>query len=395
MRPSDFIIALLSLTGLTLSSEAEPVFNGKDLTGWQGVQGEANNWIAADGVLTGAGGEGAQWLATTTEYDDFDLSLEFKLPENGNSGVFIRAPKEGVPYVDGIEIQLLDDAGPKWQDLQPEQFTGAIYAALAPSMRATKAAGEWQSLRVLCIGKSCQVWINEQQVIDTDLGKLAEKHGDKVPGLKRDRGHIGLQNHGDPVSFRNIDLRAIPTTGWIDLYNGRNLDGWHENKFKHQPEWRIIDGVLTGHGGQGYLSSLEKFADFELEAEARISDTAGGRGNSGIYFRCGPHTDLAQEFPPGYEAQLDHGDDNNPTGSIYNLNIEGSRAPKSESKDGEWVTMRIRAVGDHLQTWVNGKPAADCHDPDNHHREGSILLQMHHLTGKAEFRRVRIRTITP
>ena len=339
------MIALLSLTGLTLSSEAEPVFNGKDLTGWQGVQGEATNWIAADGVLTGTGGEGSQWLATTAEYADFDLSLEFKLPENGNSGVFIRAPKEGGPYVDGIEIQLLDDAGPKWQDLQPEQFTGAIYAALARSMRATKAAGEWQTLRVLCIGKSCQVWINEQQVIDTDLGKLAEKHGDKVPGLKRDRGHIGLQNHGDPVSFRNIDLRAIPTTGWIDLHNGRNLDGWHENKFKHQPEWRIIDGVLTGHG-QGYLSSLEKFADFELEAEARISDTAGGRGNSGIYFRCAPHTDLAQEFPPGYEAQLDHGDDNNPTGSIYNLNIEGSRAPKSQSKDGEWVTMRIRAVGD-------------------------------------------------
>ena len=180
---------------------------------------------------------------------------------------------------------------------------------------------------------------------------------------------------------------------WIQLFNGRNFDGWRENKFKHKPEWKIINGVLTGHGGQGYLSSLEKFDDFELYAEARISDTAGGRGNSGIYFRCSPHTDKKQEFPPGYEAQLDHGDSNNPTGSIYALHIEGARAPNPATKDGEWVTMRIRAVGNHLQTWVNSKPAADCRDPENRHKNGSILLQMHHLTGKVEFREVRIRRI--
>ena len=185
----------------------------------------------------------------------------------------------------------------------------------------------------------------------------------------------------------------LKADGWIQLFNGRNLNGWRENKFKHKPEWKVIDGVLTGHGGQGYLSSLEEFDDFELYAEARISDTAGGRGNSGVYFRCAPHADKKQEFPPGYEAQLDHGDSNNPTGSIYALKIEGARAPKPATKDGEWVTMRIRAVGNHLQTWVNGKPSADCRDPEDRHKKGSILLQMHHLTGKVEFREVRIRRI--
>jgi hypothetical protein len=55
--------------------------------------------------------------------------------------------------------------------------------------------------------------------------------------------------------------------------------------------------------------------------------------------------------------------------------------------------MRIRAVGNHLQTWVNDKPAADCRDPENRHKKGSILLQMHHQTGKVEFREVRIRKI--
>ena len=183
--------------------------------------------------------------------------------------------------------------------------------------------------------------------------------------------------------FSSQSLEPLTQNGgeWIHLFNGRDLNGWRENKFKHKPEWKIIDGVLTGHGGQGYLSTFEEFDDFELFAKTRISDTAGGRGNSGIYFRCAPHVDKNQEFPPGYEAQLDHGDNNNPTGSIYALNIEGARAPKPSTNDGEWVTMRIRAVGNHLQTWVNGKPAADCFDPKNRYKKGSILpVSYTHLT---------------
>ncbi len=184
-------------------------------------------------------------------------------------------------------------------------------------------------------------------------------------------------------------------TDWRQLFNGQDLKGWIENRFKYKPEWKVVDGVLIGHGGQGYLSTVEDYDDFELVVEARISDTSGGRGNSGVYFRCTPHTDKTQEFPPGYEAQLDHGDGNNPTGSIYNLGAKGAKAPKFDTlKDGEWVTMRIRAVGDHVQTWVNGKPAADCILPEKGRlMKGSILLQMHHKTGKVDFRKVEIRRL--
>ena len=180
---------------------------------------------------------------------------------------------------------------------------------------------------------------------------------------------------------------------WLHLFNGRNLDGWRENKFKYKPEWQVVNGVLTGYGGQGYLSSHMEFADFELYVEVRISDTSGGRGNSGVYFRCAPHLDKKQEYPPGYEAQVDHGDNNNPTGSIYALKVNGARAPIASTKDGEWVSVRSLAVGNHLQTWGNGEPAANCLDPENRHKKGSILLQMHHLTGRVEFREVRIRKI--
>ncbi len=181
--------------------------------------------------------------------------------------------------------------------------------------------------------------------------------------------------------------------GWIDLFNGINLDGWRENRFAHEPRWDVQEGVLIARGGQGYLATFEEFDDFELFAEVRITDTGAWHGNSGIYIRCQPHLDRGQEFPPGYEVQCDHNDSNNYTGSIYNLGAPGARAPKPRVKDGDWFTLRVLARGDHLRSWVNGDPAADCHDPKNRFTRGYVLLQQHHKTGVVEFRQIRIRRL--
>ena len=212
MDPLPALIVGISLTAgvpAVSADEGRSLFNGKDLMGWQGMQGPADNWGVKDGILTCTGGKGAHWLATKEEFSDFDLSLEFKLPVNGNSGVFIRAPRVGTPYVDGMEIQLLDDYGEKWKNLKPDQFTGAIYAAVAPSRRVTKKAGQWQTMRILCVGRKCSVWVNGEQIIDADLDKVAGKSGQKVPGLKRNSGLIGVQNHGNPVSFRRIVIKTV------------------------------------------------------------------------------------------------------------------------------------------------------------------------------------------
>jgi len=212
MNPLRALIVGISLTAgvpAVSADEGRSLFNGKDLAGWQGMQGPADNWGVKDGILTCTGGKGAHWLATREEFSDFDLSLDFKLPVNGNSGVFIRAPRVGTPYVDGMEIQLLDDYGEKWKNLKPDQFTGAIYAAVAPSRRVTRKAGQWQTMRILCVGRKCSVWVNGEQIIDADLDKVAGKFGRKVPGLKRNSGLIGVQNHGDPVSFRRIVIKTI------------------------------------------------------------------------------------------------------------------------------------------------------------------------------------------
>ena len=195
-------------------------------------------------------------------------------------------------------------------------------------------------------------------------------------------------------AYRHPEAANARHGGWIDVFNGKNLDGWRENRFAHQPVWEVKDGILIGKGGQGYLATYEQFEDFELFAEVRIYDTAGGRGNSGIYFRCQPHLDRKREYPEGYEAQCDHGDTRNYTGSIYSLAVPSARAPKPRVKDGEWFTLRLAARGNHLRTWVNGDAAVDCRDPDNRYRSGSVLLQMHHRTGVVEFREVRLRRLS-
>ena len=183
------------------------LFNGKNLDGWQGMGGSTTNWAAKGGMLSCTGQKGSQWIATKKEYANFDLRLEFNIPKNGNSGVFIRAPKKGAPWVEGMEIQVLDDHGDKWKNLKPAQFTGSIYAVLAPRKRATKKAGEWQPMRIVCQGAMCDVWINGEHVVKGELAKLAETH--TQPGLKRKSGFIGLQNHASPVHYRNIQIKVL------------------------------------------------------------------------------------------------------------------------------------------------------------------------------------------
>src|SRR5438874_594750 len=89
-----------------------PIFNGKDLTGWTVNEGgQMKYWGAENGILFVTGGGGG-WLMTEKEYGDFVISLEYKMPKHGNSGVALRSPMKGDPAYVGMEIQLLDD--PNW-----------------------------------------------------------------------------------------------------------------------------------------------------------------------------------------------------------------------------------------------------------------------------------------
>lgn len=189
------------------------LFNGKDLSGWEQVGGENSVWAAEDGILYTTGGEGGGWLSTTKEYGDFELELEFRVPENGNSGVFIRAPREGNPAFEGSEIQVLDDYGPEYAKmdppLQPYQYTGSIYSTVAPSRRVTRPAGEWQKMRIRAEGPIVSVTLNGWPIVENaNLNDHLDKLKDH-PGLKRTSGYIGLQNHGSRLDYRNLRIREL------------------------------------------------------------------------------------------------------------------------------------------------------------------------------------------
>jgi lysophospholipase L1-like esterase len=180
--------------------------NGKDLTGWEQVGGEKANWGVENGVLF-TEGEGG-WLSTKEQYSDFELELEFNVPAGGNSGVFIRCPREGNPAFEGSEIQVLDDYADQYKALEPYQYCGSMYSTAAPSKRVSLPAGTWQKMRIRCEGPRVQVNLNGQDIIDANQ----DAHPDKVkdhPGLKRYEGYIGLQNHGSRLDYRNIRIRPL------------------------------------------------------------------------------------------------------------------------------------------------------------------------------------------
>ncbi len=189
-----------------------PLFSGyllqhNSLDGWQVIGGPPDSWTVKDGVLA-TNGKGGGWISSVREFADFRLELEFRLPPDGNSGVFIRAPHSGDPAYTGLEIQVLDDAAQKYAHLQPWQYTGSIYGVVAPAMRAGKPAGEWQKMTVQCRGPKILVILNGKQIVLVDLADYTHKLP-KHPGLKRRKGYIGLQNHSTRVEYRNIYLQEI------------------------------------------------------------------------------------------------------------------------------------------------------------------------------------------
>lgn len=195
----------------TLAVEKDKAVSSLNLEMWQGVGGSMKSWTVKDGVLTCDGSRGkehANWIATKETYDDFEIALEFNVAKDGNSGVFFRAPLKGNPAKEGMEIQLFDNDSPKYSNKPPNFRTAAIWNIAAPKKDLHKKAGQWQSLRLLCVGRQCKVWHNGELVVDINLDDYKDK-ANGIPGVLRKGGHIGLQNHGTPFAFRNIHIKRI------------------------------------------------------------------------------------------------------------------------------------------------------------------------------------------
>ena len=214
MRHFLLLIPCLALAANLCAAEEQgdfqPLFNGKTLDGWvnkdaNGQVTPADSWSVKDGVLTATPGNG--WLSTKEMYGDYVLKLEWRVPENGNSGVFVRVPdlKPGQhPHVEGIEIQVLDNDGPEYRGkLQPYQYAGSIYGAVPAKESGYKGAGEWNSFQITSRGDTLEVVMNGNKVATADVSAI-----DSLKARPK-RGYIGLQNHGSSVEYRNIAIQVL------------------------------------------------------------------------------------------------------------------------------------------------------------------------------------------
>ena len=183
------------------------MFNGRDLEGWEpGAGTEATSWNVADGLLVCNGKKGP-WLRTKQEYGDFNMRLDYKLLPGGNSGVYVRVPKDGAHRGKsanqdqaGVEVQILDDQAERYAKLKDYQYCGSVYAIAPSTQRVGREAGQWNSMEIDCRGTRYRVTLNGVVIVDADA--------DAFPELaeRLTKGYLGLQNHSEEVWFRNLRI---------------------------------------------------------------------------------------------------------------------------------------------------------------------------------------------
>jgi hypothetical protein len=174
---------------------------------------EAGSWaFDADGVLSPTpDGHGDIW--TKERYGNFRLELDFKVPERGNSGVFIRTGSIEKWINTAIEVQIHATT-----DGTKHGQCGAIYDCLSPSKKAVKKAGEWNHFVITCLDNKIYVNLNGEDIIDMDLDLWTEPH--KNPQGTRNKfrtaykdmpreGHLGFQYHGNPIWLKNLKIKSF------------------------------------------------------------------------------------------------------------------------------------------------------------------------------------------
>jgi hypothetical protein len=188
----------------------KPIFNGKDLTGWMGA---TDSYAAEDGELRCKSGRG-KVLMTKDTYDNFALRLEFKLPPGGNNGLGIRCPDDvGDAAYEGMELQILDDTDAQYKDLHDYQYCGSLYGLAPAHPGYLRPLGEWNYEEVTVDGDHIVVNLNGYEILNVDVAKVRQKplDGKEHPGASRTDGHFGFCGHQDPVAFRNIQIKRLPS----------------------------------------------------------------------------------------------------------------------------------------------------------------------------------------
>jgi len=197
------------------------LFDGKTIDKWRGYKQTAmpDSWTVVDGTINLTTPRRAVDIISIEEFTDFDFKFDWKLgeiPAGSNSGVMFYVTEEGeATYHSGPEYQVLDNARHP-DGKNPLTTAGACYALYAPTRDVTKPIGEWNEGRIIINKGKVQHWLNGEKVVEYDMNSddwKAKVAGSKfkewsIFGLAR-KGHLALQQHGGPVSYRNLKIRTI------------------------------------------------------------------------------------------------------------------------------------------------------------------------------------------
>jgi len=353
-----------------------PMFNGKDLTGWQGLvenpltrakmkpaelakkQADADkkvplNWSVKDGCIW-FNGKGDN-LCSIKDYGDFELLTDWKISKEGDSGIYLR----GTPQVQIWDTSRVSSGA--------QVGSGGLYNNQSNPSKPLKVAdnkvGEWNTFRIVMIGEKVSVWLNGQLVVDN---VTMENYWDrKIPIFPT--GPIELQAHGTDLAFRDIFVREISekeynltpeekSEGFVALFNGRNLDNWTGNKESYVAE----DGMIVirpDKGSGGNLYTDKEYSDFIFRFEFQLTPGA----NNGLGIRAPLTGDAAYV---GMELQiLDN------TAPVYaNLQpyqYHGSVYGVIPAKKGflnpvgEWNSQEVIVQGTQIKVILNGTTIVD------------------------------------
>ncbi|MEO7651849.1 MAG: DUF1080 domain-containing protein [Bryobacteraceae bacterium] len=369
-----FLTAVASAQHNTLTPQESAegwilLFDGTSLFGL--TQEMKAQWRVADGALIGDAGDYG-WLRSNSAFADYVLKCDYRTAADGNSGIFLRSAKEGLPHITGYELQIFDK--------HPQFPTGSIveYIKAKP---VSPAPGQWHTYEVELTGNHF--------VVKLDGAAILYGRNDKSRA-----GYIGFQYNKDKkIEFRNIKLKPL---GLRSLFNGKDLKGWQEvapsKKAKEPAVWSVRDAAIHVEQGPGQLETEATFKDFVLQLDVKTNANGPSQHpNSGVFVRG-----EKGGFWTGYESQIRNeykdSDRTKPidfgTGGIYHLQA----ARRVVSNDNEFFTKTIVARGRHLAVWVNGYPVSDHEDerPQAPVGAGVMSLQAHDPTTNLDFRNIRL-----
>jgi hypothetical protein len=198
------------------------LFDGTTTTGWRKYKSDkvTDRWKVSNGelyldksVTTGTGD-----IMTDGEFQDYELTLDWKISACGNSGVIFNVVEDDKyknTYNSGPEMQMLDNTCHPDAKIAKHR-AGDLYDLIACSKETVKPAGEWNQVRLVSKNAKMEFWLNGTKVVDFTMHTpewkemVANSKFKSMPGFgESKKGHIALQDHGDAVWFRNIKIREL------------------------------------------------------------------------------------------------------------------------------------------------------------------------------------------